>query len=763
MKKVSVSILSFIFCLGLLNQTKLVSFAITTSEGFEYIIIDGEATITDFPGLSSGGLVIPSEIDGYPVTVLGENSFRGCDNMESVVIPDTVKRIELNAFYGCLKIADLRIGSSVEYIGDYAFSGCEALKALVLPESVKTIGRYAFAYGKELTDITFGKGLETIGEYAFAFNRSIKNIILPENLKSLGANAFSECISLETVRINKYLETIGKDAFYPCESFNMFQIVNGNQHFATRNGALYTKGRTELLIYPQNKSDKTYTLPETTVKINENAFKDVVYLETLAVPEAMHKLSEDILSGCRALSGITYLGDEAQFFNMAGTSLKNYDVTIGEKLIERVVEGERSDGTFTYGFYNGGVILYKYESSFTPWIPEQIEGEPVTIIAENAFSDNTEISELVIPDTVKFICENAFSNCSELESLGMCAEVSSIGENAFSGCEKLTTVAYFSTPDNWAEITFKNKTANPAFFTNQIYFGEELISDITLSEGITEIKPYSFCFFNNLKSISLPEGVTEIGEFAFEFCENLTEIKIPESVNKIGEYAFNYTSLESVQVSRNLNYIGDYAFSNTYIEAIELPESLRTLGSNVFYECYYLTDIYFDGTDTNWMELNAFSENDYTGITVRFYDFSRKVSNMLVPNEDTSIEFDKNIIFTDSTDNLNSYENILSISEDEKVTVTVTPSYSYGTVVSYGTGSVALFKDEKGNEKAFSLVVTGDVTGDGIVDVLDCMVLSLASHNEAQLDGNYFSAGDTNRDGDITIADYGNIVNKAVA
>ncbi len=763
MKKFISLFSAFTLCFLLIPQIKAESFAFTTDDGFNCVIENNEVKITYFPGIVNEELHIPAEIQGYPVTVLGENSFRGCDNMTGVYIPNTVKIIEKNAFYGCSKISNLVIGNSVTEIGDFAFSGCQALTDLAIPDSVEKIGEYAFSYCDSLLNIELGSSLKVIGNYAFSFSSEIKNVILPTSLETLGANVFSECSGLENIRINKSLSSIGKDAFYPCVSLKNFQIVNGNQFFAVRNGVLYNKGRTELLVYPQGKEDVDYVLAETVTKINEDAFKNVAFLQNLTVPVSLENLTETDLSGCNNLKTVTYLGDEAEFFNMSGTSLKNYDVKIGEKLIERVTSDEKSDENYKYGFYNGGVVIYEFSGDTEPYIPTDIEGKEVIIIAENAFSENTAITNLVIPDTVKYICENAFLNCNEITDVSLGKSVLSIGENVFKGCVNLTKASYNGTPDDWAKITFKNKDSNPAFFTNKIYFGKELIENIVLSEGITEIKPYSFCCFGNLESILLPSGITEIGESAFEFCDLLTQITIPEGVTKIENNAFFYSALESADIPKTLNSIGDFSFALTNIESIVIPRNVIYLGNNVFSECFYLTDIYVKNTETNWQELNYRSENDYTGIIIHFYDFYDKVKNMICFNEENETMVDGMFIYTESIDNINSYSNILNITSDDEVKFSIKPSYVYGETELYGTGSNIKFFDENGYEVTYDIIVSGDLTGDGVIDVLDCAITEMKLHVDVPLESNLQLACDTTKDGKITVEDYLKTVNKALS
>lgn len=83
---------------------------------FKYMKADGEVTITDCVGYPEGDVVISAEIDGCPVTVIGDNVFTYNAYVTSVVIPDTVHTIEHSAFHHCDNLKDFYIPASVNEI-----------------------------------------------------------------------------------------------------------------------------------------------------------------------------------------------------------------------------------------------------------------------------------------------------------------------------------------------------------------------------------------------------------------------------------------------------------------------------------------------------------------------------------------------------------------------------------------------------------------------------------------------------------------------
>ncbi|MGN0613410.1 MAG: leucine-rich repeat protein [Porcipelethomonas sp.] len=97
---------------------------------------------------------IPSEIDGMPVTDIGDSAFSYCSQIESITIPASVTSIGNGAFFNCTSLADVTIYDSVTTIGENAFSNCLELKNVIVPDSVVSIGKNAFYNCTSLESIT---------------------------------------------------------------------------------------------------------------------------------------------------------------------------------------------------------------------------------------------------------------------------------------------------------------------------------------------------------------------------------------------------------------------------------------------------------------------------------------------------------------------------------------------------------------------------------------------------------------------------------
>ena len=176
--------------------------------------------------------------------------------------------------------------------------------------------------------------------------------------------------------------------------------------------------------------------------------------------------------------------------------------------------------------------------------------------AHHLFSDeNTEITDLVIPNSVTSISENAFYNCSGLTSVTIGNSVTSIGNEAFNGCRGLTSV--------------------------------------TIPNSVTSIGNEAFNGCRGLTSVTIPNSVTSIGDRAFEDCSGLTSVIIPNSVTSTGDRAFQGCSgLTSVTISNSVKRIGEGAFLGcSGLTSVTIPNSVTSISENAFYNCSGLTSV----------------------------------------------------------------------------------------------------------------------------------------------------------------------------
>lgn len=104
---------------------------------------------------ASGVLVIPETYKGLPITGIARNAFFGCADLTSVVIPNTVTRINTYAFMGCAGLTNVIIPNGVTIIDTAAFGNCTGLVSVVIPDSVTRIDHYAFDGSDNLETVIY--------------------------------------------------------------------------------------------------------------------------------------------------------------------------------------------------------------------------------------------------------------------------------------------------------------------------------------------------------------------------------------------------------------------------------------------------------------------------------------------------------------------------------------------------------------------------------------------------------------------------------
>lgn len=154
-------------------------------------------------------VVIPSEVNGYTVTSIGAGAFIN-SLITDIQIPDTIERIEAQAFYGCFNLTDINFPGSLEYIGKLAFNCCGLTKLYIdAPELM--IYPSAFEYNRKLEEIYINS--DTIGEKAFLFCTSLKKATFGNDVRAIRPDAFMGCTSLENVSLGSSVKSVGTRAF----------------------------------------------------------------------------------------------------------------------------------------------------------------------------------------------------------------------------------------------------------------------------------------------------------------------------------------------------------------------------------------------------------------------------------------------------------------------------------------------------------------------------------------------------------------------
>ncbi|WDV09278.1 leucine-rich repeat protein [Lysinibacillus irui] len=157
----------------------------TAKENFTYSIVQGQVVITKYTGTDST-VVIPEEIDGFPVKSLYANLFKDNENISQVVVPDSVVSMGGSIFENS-KVTSVVLGKGITAIPSSAFKGTSNLNSLVISSENVAIGDYAFELSG-LTNFDFNK-VTSVGSGAFA-NSQLKELVIEKPDIQFKSNAF---------------------------------------------------------------------------------------------------------------------------------------------------------------------------------------------------------------------------------------------------------------------------------------------------------------------------------------------------------------------------------------------------------------------------------------------------------------------------------------------------------------------------------------------------------------------------------------------
>ena len=249
MKKIS--------CIIIAVLATTVAFANTTPINLlTYTNINNEIVITGFAtGVSLTELNIPAQINGLPVTTIGEKAFQ-YTSITNTILPASVTKIE-----------------------SFAFNRSSSLESVTMP------------------------GIENIGAAAFAYCFSIESITLPDSLQAIGNNAFIYCNSLISLSIPDSVQSIGTQALFGCSALTSITVDANNSHYKSINNVLFNKSGTELIQYAPSLTASSYTAPNNVETISEGAFFNCS-LESVTLPDSLHIIEGNAFNFCSSLTSI---------------------------------------------------------------------------------------------------------------------------------------------------------------------------------------------------------------------------------------------------------------------------------------------------------------------------------------------------------------------------------------------------------------------------------------------------------------------------
>ena len=275
---------------------------------------------------------LPSTVDE-----IGQQAFNGCNiktltldpkNKDFVIENGILYKSDLKTVVFCPQqmSGEVIIFEKTEYIGDAAFWGCEKIESIILPQSLKAIGYGAFSECYKLNDVAFPNSLKYIGRYAFEYCRGLTRIVIPYSVEKLEDYAFSYCINLESVTVGLGVKEIKAWTFGNCEKLDNIELpyavekIDGYAFFGT--GLVMNAGKYDsqgllyidkYLIKAKENETGVYEVPEGTTLIAENCFDNCYDVENIIIPNSVKHLNNYGLKVRNNLKKITYFGTEKEW------------------------------------------------------------------------------------------------------------------------------------------------------------------------------------------------------------------------------------------------------------------------------------------------------------------------------------------------------------------------------------------------------------------------------------------------------------------
>ena len=521
-------------------------------------------------------IVIPSEINGKPVTNIESEAFACRVNLRSITIPDSVTSMGYDAFGCCSGLISITVDEKND---KYHSKG----NCLIETDSKTLI------LGCKNSVIPTDGSVTSIAHSAFRGCTGLTSITIPDSVVSIGYSTFRGCTGLTSITIPDSVTNIGGSAFDRCTGLTS---INGSAKMVS-------------IVAQQSSSTSVVVNITSGDSIGYSAFSGCTGLTSVTIPDSVTSIGDYAFSDCTGLtsvtigSGVTSIGYMA-FYNCTGLT----SITI-------------PDTVTSIGY-----------SAFYNCIGLTSISGPANIVRAIA-SDAKPTSFVVNITSGDSICSEAFYNCTGLTSITIPNSVTSIGRYAFSGCTGLTTV-------NWNATA----CASAGSYDSPIFSDCTNLATVNIGENVTIIPSYSFYNCSGLTSVTIGGGVTSIGSSAFYNCSGLTNITIPDSVTSIGDSALKgCSSLESVTIpfvgasneaegyKQTFGYIFGYTTTTNYTDVVDNAVYQYGYGTGPFYWYYIPSSL-----------KNVTIGNKATSIASAFFNCS-EITSITIGNAVTSIGY----------------------------------------------------------------------------------------------------------------------------
>lgn len=522
------------------------------------------------------------------------SSFKDCEALESVVLPEGLTRIGYASFQGCLSLRSVNIPSTVTEIANSAFRQCPSLSSdIVIPGGVEKIGYFAFSGDISLKSVVICEGVAELDEGVFSNCSALAGIQLPDSITQIGQQCFNGCSSLEDIRLPDLLAELPSSMFYGCSSLKSVVIPPRVKKIGTNVFSSYFRENTSHL--------ESVILPDGLEEIGVYAFANCRRLPEITIPASVTLIDEQAFAYSQQCVWKVAEGSYAQ---ARAAELGQPCRTVCSSHTPQFVEGREPTCTESgnIGYYICAVCgerfsdegcrmaLSDLECVLPPaghiWeTPEYTwDREQGTVTALRSCGRDTahietetvSFSALIIKPAgceengETFYFTDTFSNPAFTRQDMTLEDIPATGHD-WSRCfyewsddhsmvtasrvcgndplhmedESVSTAVVILSAPSENEAGLAEYTSNP--FENAVFETQRLqrtipalrdMSVLTLPAGLRTIESEAFAG-TACQAVIVPEGCVSIGEGAFSGCTDLVYILIPQSVSEIADTAFD--------------------------------------------------------------------------------------------------------------------------------------------------------------------------------------------------------------------------------